>query len=165
LPEQLFAPSICAAAFLQTFLPRSRCRALALGESIPEQVSGACLSADVSGFTPLTESLGNSLGPQRGAEVLTTTINEIFESLIRQVHRFDGDVFGFAGDAITCWFADVDGSSPQASVQRAAACALAMQGEMQQFAAVLTPDGKTHCLSVKVGISHGSQRRLVGGTA
>ena len=152
-----------AAAFLQTFLPRSRCRALARGEAIPEQVSGACLFADISGFTPLTESLGNSLGPQQGAEVLTTIINDIFESLISQVYRFGGDVFGFAGDAITCWFAEPAPSDALFAMRCAAACALAMQGEMQQFAAVPTPDGKTHCLTMKVGISHGSQRRLLVG--
>ena len=161
-PRRLSGESV---QFLQTFLSRGRCRALASQQPISDQVSGACLFADISGFTPLTESLGNSLGAQRGAEALTSVINAIFEDLIGQVHLFGGDVIGFAGDAITCWFANGDAGSASATIYNAAMCACAMQAVMQQFAAVPTPDGKTHTLTMKVGLSYGAFRHLLVGVS
>jgi len=160
LSEQAPTAPAGTTAFLQTFLPRTRCRALATQQPIPSQVSGACLFADISGFTPLTESLGSSLGAQQGAEVLTGIINDVFERLIAQVYCFGGDVLGFAGDAITCWFAD---AVPAEAALTAAACAQAMQTEMQPFSAVPAPDGKTHALTMKVGLAHGPARWLVVG--
>ncbi len=148
--------------FIQSFLPRSRRLSLARGESLPEHDSGACLFADISGFTPLTESLGASLGPQQGAESLTAIINDIFEGLIAQVHAHGGDVLGFAGDAITVWFCSQDQDSLDSGV-RALSCAIAMQSEMARFAAIPTPDGKTHMLTMKIGLAHGLARRFTVG--
>ena len=59
---------------------------------------GAALFADISGFTPLTEELTRSLGPQRGAEELTHTINQVYDSIILELHRYGGSVISFAGD-------------------------------------------------------------------
>jgi class 3 adenylate cyclase len=95
---------------LATFLPRSRRLALANKVQIPERAAGVCLFADIAGFTSLAENLRTHLGPQRGAEIVASLINEIFSGLIKQVHSYGGDVMGFAGDAITCWFAEPDAS-------------------------------------------------------
>ena len=94
-----------SAHWVQTFLSRARCHALAEDVSLPEEETGTVLFVDISGFTPLTESLGQHLGARRGAEALTAVINQVFEVLIAQVHRYGGDVVGFAGDAMLCWFA------------------------------------------------------------
>src|SRR5204862_6880763 len=121
------------------------------------------LFADLSGFTPLTEALVRALGPQRGAEELTRQLNLVYDALIGQVENYRGTVIGFSGDAITCWFDDeqndpnVPPSNPEFAVSnlqspsdalyrttlpsplsslRALAAALAMQEEMQNFAAV-----------------------------
>jgi class 3 adenylate cyclase/tetratricopeptide (TPR) repeat protein len=151
-----------AAHLIQTFLPRSRCWALARGEALPEQSAGAYLFADISGFTPLTEALRSRLGPRQGAEALTTVINRVFEALIGQVHAYGGEVMGFAGDAMSVCF-DAAGSEPGATAGRALRCATAMQAEMGQFAALSTPDGQTLALSMKVGLAYGPARRLLVG--
>ena len=105
---------------LEAYIPGDRRRALAAGIAMPDRVRGAALFADISGFTALTETLANELGPQRGAEELTANLNRVFHALIDEVERFGGHVIYFSGDAITCWLDGDDGA-------RATACALAMQ--------------------------------------
>ena len=138
------------------YIPMDRRHALARGEDLPQQASGAALFADISGFTPLTAALSGELGRRRGAEEITRLINQVFTALIAEVHSYGGSVIGFSGDAITCWF---DGDA----AARATACALAMQEAMQQFTAVLTPSGSTISLSVKAAVAAGPVRRLLAG--
>ena len=49
------------------YIPADWRQALARGESLPEQAGGAALFADISGFTPLTEALAQTMGLRRGA--------------------------------------------------------------------------------------------------
>jgi len=59
---------------------------------------------DLSGFTPLTETLmkeGNE-----GAEELSTSLNNIFEPMVRLVYQNGGFIPYFAGDAFTGVFED-----------------------------------------------------------
>ena len=117
----------------QFYIPQDRRAAMASGRDLPENVEGAALFADISGFTPLTESLTDALGLRRGAEELPLYLNAIYDALIGEVDRFGGSVIGFAGDAITCWFdSSTSLGSPAAgkdisAVHRAVTCALAMQ--------------------------------------
>ncbi len=134
---------------LHTYLPQDRLRALARGETLPDRAHGSALFADISGFTPLTEKLTESLGTRRGIEELTLRINTVYDALIGEVDRFGGSVISFAGDAMTCWF-DASADAPSA---RAVMCAQAMQAAMQRF-----PD-----LSVKVAVSTGPVRRFAVG--
>ena len=134
---------------LLPYIPMDRRRAMAQGLALPDRTSGSALFADVSGFTPLTEALVNELGPQRGAEELTGYLNEVYDALIDELHRWGGSAIAFAGDAVTCWFDGDDG-------QRSAACALAMQEAMQAFSAVQTPAGSTVYIA-------GTLSRLDGG--
>ncbi len=69
------------------FLPQDRRRAIARAETLPDHTQGTALFADISGFTPLTESLTQSLGAQRGAEELTRQLNRVYAALISQVHH------------------------------------------------------------------------------
>src|SRR6266852_5844331 len=94
---------------LSAYLPMDRRQVLARKEALPERTSGSALFADISGFTPLTESLVNTL--------------------IAEVDRYHGSVIDFSGDAITCWF-DQDSAALLAT-----ACAFGMQQAMQPFAA------------------------------
>ena len=89
---------------LHTYLPQDRLRALARGETLPDRTTGSALFADISGFTPLTEGLRDSLGPRRGAEELTKHLDTVYTALITEIERYGGSVIGFAGDAVTCWF-------------------------------------------------------------
>lgn len=139
-----------------SFIPIDRRFALARGETLPDRTSGTTLFADISGFTPLTETMLKELGRQRGAEELNRQLNLVYTALIAQLHQYQGSVIGFAGDAITCWLDGDDG-------HRAVACALAMQRAMEPFTAVTTPTGTTIPLAIKIGIAGGAARRFVVG--
>jgi adenylate cyclase len=164
---------------LYAYIPTDRRLALAQGRVLPEHTTGAGLFADISGFTPLTEALVRALGPQRGAEELPRWLNRIYDALIAEVERYGGSVIGFSGDAITCWF---DGSeeilfkrgedetveaipAPRLTPAslRAAACAVAMQQTMQQFAQVDVPGAGAVSLAIKVVVAAGPVRRFVVG--
>ena len=148
------------------YIPMDRRQAMAQGKSLPEYVQGAALFADVSGFTMLTESLANELGLQRGAEEIIRHLNRVYSVLVDEVHRYGGCVITFSGDAITCWFDDLDlmgDQRPGSSAERAIACALAMQKGMLQFAAIMTPAGVTIALAIKVAVTVGPARRFLVG--
>ncbi|KAG2385747.1 hypothetical protein C9374_002896 [Naegleria lovaniensis] len=59
------------------------------------------LMLDVSGFTPLTETLSKE---PNGAELLTKYMNNYFTTLISYIYEFGGDVEKFSGDALICQF-------------------------------------------------------------
>ena len=102
------------------YIPQDRRAALAAGNDLPENVEGAALFADISGFTPLTEALVETLGLRRGAEELPLYLNAIYDALIGEVDRFGGSVIGFAGDAITCWFDEPRPHAGEPAARRAA---------------------------------------------
>jgi class 3 adenylate cyclase/tetratricopeptide (TPR) repeat protein len=139
-----------------TYLPIDRCYAIFQGKDLPGRTQGATLFADISGFTPLTESLLRVAGPGRGAEELTHQLNQVYESLIPEVHRYGGSVIMFGGDAIICWFDGDHGF-------RAVACALAMQQAILRFASTTTPSGVVVSLAMKATIATGPARRLLVG--
>ena len=141
---------------LSVYIPTDRRHALALDKALPDRMHGAALFADISGFTPLAESLVRALGPHRGAEELTRHLNLVYDALIAVADRFRGSVVTFAGDAITCWF---DGDSGR----RATACALELQQAMVQFAHLALPCGGTVGLTLKVAVAAGTVRRFVVG--
>ena len=158
------------------YVPEDRRIALAGGLELPEHTAGAALFADVSGFTPLTEALVESLGPQRGAEELSRWLNLIYDALIAEIEHYRGSVITFSGDGITCWFDDEspkteDLESATASGKsaadpaslRATACALAMQQAMQYFKKVDVPESGTVELAIKIAVAIGPVRRFVVG--
>ena len=113
----------------QAYLPGDRRRALARGESLPQQTTGSALFVDISGFTPLTEALAAELGGRRGAEELTATLDRVFSALLERLHVWRGSVIYFSGDAVTAW---LDGDDGLAAV----ACALEMQTVMDDVGLV-----------------------------
>jgi len=160
---------------LRVYIPMDRQQALARGRPLPDRTSGAALFADISGFTPLTEALTRALGPLRGAEELTHQLDRVYDALVAEVDRYGGSVIGFAGDAITCWFADRDAGretqedgEPPACLSlpaslRATACALAMQQAMKQFSTVELISGETVSLAMKASVASGPARRFLVG--
>lgn len=142
--------------FPSAYLASDRRQAMAQNLELPQQAVGAALIADISGFTPLTESLALALGPQRGAEELTRYLDLVYDALIGQVDRYRGAVIGFSGDAITCWFDGDDG-------RRATAAALGMQRAMSDFAALPMPNGGHVSLALKCGVATGKVLRFVVG--
>jgi class 3 adenylate cyclase/tetratricopeptide (TPR) repeat protein len=158
---------------LAAYIPIDRCFALARGAALPGQDSGSVLFADLSGFTPLSNTLARELGPQRGAEELSRQLNSIYSALIAQVKQFHGAGVAVAGGAITSWFwerLELPGAGEPAeapaganAVDRAAACALQMQRIMAGFASVQTPGGAAVALAIKVVVTYGTVRRFVVG--
>jgi class 3 adenylate cyclase/predicted ATPase len=158
---------------LSTYIPQDRLRALARGETLPSRTSGSALFVDISGFTALTESLHQALGPRRGAEELTRRIEGVYSGLITQIELFGGNVIGFAGDSMLCWFDDdlslvADGELLGSYIQplaayRALACGVALQRAMRAFANIVLPDRSTTALTLKVAIATGTARRFVVG--
>jgi adenylate cyclase len=152
---------------LAPYIPIDRLLALARGQELPDRANGAVLFADISGFTPLTEALAQELGPRRGAEELTHHLNAIYDALISEVHRFQGSVIGFSGDAITCWFDSppvqagqvLSPGIEQASL-RAATCGLAIQQAMDHFVKITTPSGAAIALAIKEAVAAGPARRF-----
>lgn len=150
---------------LYAYIPTDRRIAIAQGRDLPDQTSGAALFADISGFTALTESLVRTLGPQRGAEELTRSLNQIHAALLAETENYRGSVIGFSGDAITCWFDEQAATSRDQSsaVFRATACALAIQRTMQQFSRVAIPGAGDVSLAIKVVVTAGPARRFLVG--
>ncbi|HSH05738.1 MAG TPA: AAA family ATPase [Anaerolineae bacterium] len=139
-----------------SFIPYDRRLTIPTNTPIPPHTLGTALFADISGFTPLTETLAHELGDKRGAEALTAQLNRVYTPLIAHIHQFGGAVLGFAGDAITCWFANDPGPA-------AAQCALALQHTMSSLGHVTTPAGTTLPLAIKVALAYGPlQRYLLG---
>jgi adenylate cyclase len=140
----------------EAYLARDRRWALADRIEMPDRVRGAGLFADISGFTPLTEALANEFGSQRGSEELTANLDRVFHAVIAEVDAFGGEVIYFSGDAITCWLDGDDGL-------RATAAAIAIQAAMERVGTIVTPNGTTVRLAVKVAVAVGAARRFVVG--
>eukprot|EP01133_Synstelium_polycarpum_P006580 gene6580-7636_t len=119
-----------------------------------ENYSSCVLFADISGFTSLTERLGNH--GKEGVELLTRNLNRYFEMLIKIVRGYGGDVVKFAGDAVlTHW--PTHGELIN-RVRIACECALALQTQLHNFP---VPGG---FLTLHIGIGCGNISGLyVGG--
>jgi hypothetical protein len=108
---------------------------------------GCVLISDISGFTPLTESLvhtdavdasAKTQKQRTGANRLVAIINSIFSRLINVVRAHGGDVLKFAGDALlSVWRASNDSlEERRRCVQVAAMASLAMNEAMRDFTAM-----------------------------
>ena len=154
---------------LSAYLPQDRIRALAQGQSLPDRAHGTALFADISGFTSLTESLREVLGPRRGAEELSRRLEAVYTALIAEIERHGGSVIDFAGDSLLCWFDASLGETGDLAYPisptplLAAACGLALQRAMRAFARIPLPNQESIALHIKVAITSGPARRFVAG--
>jgi class 3 adenylate cyclase/predicted ATPase len=116
-------------------------------------VQGVFLFGDVSGFTPLSESLKRQEG---GAERVAEIINELFSELVRELFDHGGTLLKFGGDALLGLFpAQSDAEMAQGALRAAqAATAMLRVMEQEQFAAI-EAGGETRALKIKCGISAG----------
>ena len=76
---------------------------------------GTLLSADISGFTALSERLA-VLG-KAGAEELTDLLNHCFDGMIAASARYGGDVLKFGGDALLIFYSRPAAARPPRSVR------------------------------------------------
>jgi class 3 adenylate cyclase/tetratricopeptide (TPR) repeat protein len=127
---------------LAAFVPRL---AVELGrEPVPSwtSVNGSMLSADISGFTALSEKLAGK--GKAGAEEITALINTCFTALIESAYRYGGEVIKFGGDALLILFR---GDHHE---RRAADAGLLMQRALHS-----SPAAKRAHLTMTVGIAAG----------
>lgn len=127
---------------LSAFVPRL---AVELGRGpVPSwtSVEGSMLSADISGFTALSEKLAGK--GKAGAEEITSLINTCFTALIESAYRYGGEVIKFGGDALLILFR---GDHHE---RRAADAGLLMQRALHS-----SPAAKRANLTMTVGIAAG----------
>ena len=106
---------------------------------------GTLASADVSGFTALSERLASR--GRRGAEDLTDLLNTCFDGVIGAALAYGGDVLKFGGDAVLVWF---EGERHE---ERAVAACLAMREHVA--VPLADPDGHPIRLGISIGAHTG----------
>ncbi len=139
------------------YLPSDRLRALLNGTELQQNAQGSALFADISGFTAITERLREILGARRGAEELARHLNRVYDALVAEVDRYGGSIMGFAGDAITCWFAG------DTATLNATACGFALLAAMHDVGQIMLPNSEALLLGLKVIITTGTTKRFVVG--
>lgn len=97
------------------------------------KVSGALLLSDISGFTPMSESLAKE--GKKGTEELTYILNNYFGRMLKIIQKHNGDVIKFGGDALLIGFYDNPGEKD------VKACASEMMAEMEKFKQIKTCAG------------------------
>lgn len=112
-----------------------------------DQRVGTLVSADISGFTALSERLATR--GREGAEMLSALICECFEGMIEICARKGGDILKFGGDSLLVWF------EGERNVERACRASVDMRRALSRQRR--TPDGKRLRLSVSIGVHHGQQ--------
>lgn len=105
-------------------------------------IDGSMLSADISGFTALSEKLADR--GKAGAEMITSLLNICFTELIDQAYDYGGEVIKFGGDALLILFRGEN------HIRRVAAAGLAMQEALRT-----SPSAKRAELTMTVGASEG----------
>lgn len=111
----------------------------------------AVLFADVSGFTPLTEALGQR--GSEGPEELTRLLNRYFSWMIAFAEAEGGEVVKFGGDSLIVVYAATDEPLSWAT-RRAKQAADNMQAAMGEFGVLESSVGLVS-LKLKVGIGAG----------
>ncbi len=116
-----------------------------------ERVDGSMLSADISGFTALSERLAGK--GRAGAEELNQLMSACFTALIDAAYRFGGEVIKFGGDALLVLYRGADHE------RRATDAGLEMQEALNTSAAA-----KRAQLTMTVGIADGPFDAFLVGT-
>ncbi|MBE2222143.1 MAG: tetratricopeptide repeat protein [Anaerolineae bacterium] len=114
--------------------------------------SASILFIDISGFTPLTESLFQH--GHQGAEILSALLSDVFGEMVCQVYARQGFITMFAGDG---FFAVFPGDSAE-TADRAWETAVSIQKHFRSargaFSIYVTPYGQFE-MGVKIGMSVG----------
>ena len=116
------------------------------GDARAVESAGSLVSADISGFTSLSERLASK--GRIGAEELILLISGCFEGLIGIAQRFGGDVLKFRGDALLLFF---DGAGHE---ERATRAASAMQWFIETTGSTMSSVGPVE-LGMATGIYSG----------
>ncbi|MBK8987965.1 MAG: tetratricopeptide repeat protein [Chloroflexi bacterium] len=135
-------------------LLRERLATLVQPDQAPdERKRVTVLFADMSGYTALSENLD--------PEDVAAIMNQLFEAVTAEIHRFGGTIDKYSGDAVMALF-----GAPQAlenHEEMAARAALAMQTVITNFSAALEQE-RGFSLRMRIGLNTGEVLAgLVGG--
>ncbi|MBN1219948.1 MAG: tetratricopeptide repeat protein [Anaerolineae bacterium] len=120
-------------------------------EAVVERFPAAVLFADISGFTPLTEALGQK--GAEGPEELIRLLNRYFSWMIAFIEVEGGDVVKFGGDALIAVFPALDENLGIAT-RRARQAAESMQSAMDEFSVMESSVGLVS-LAMRIAIGAG----------
>ena len=127
---------------LAAFVPRLAPELDVHGAPSWTSIDGSMLSADISGFTALSERLAGK--GKAGAEEVTELVNKCFTALIAAAYEYGGEVLKFGGDALLVLFrGDTHG-------RRAVDAGLSMQHALHSAGAA-----KRARLTMTVGVASG----------
>lgn len=124
-----------------------------------QQFNTVILFADISGFTALSEALGEQ--GQTGTEELTTLLNSYFQPMIDLIQSYGGIIGKFGGDSITALFRYTK-RTQTTTTRRATRCALMMQSRMSHYTTMQTSAG-TFSLTIRIGLAMGPVRCAIVG--
>jgi len=142
LPHRRFCAS-CGAALTSRYAAPAEQSALAVDPALltaAENRVATILKADLSGFTAMSEVLGDP-------ELIAQIMNQVFEPLVDCVRRHEGYIDNYAGDMIIAFFGAP--TAVEAGVERAVRTAL----EMRDAVAALNERNISH--GVDLGVSTG----------
>ncbi|KAJ3408585.1 hypothetical protein HDV05_004937 [Chytridiales sp. JEL 0842] len=109
--------------------------ALHAGNAFVEEEFMTVVMYDISGYSSITADLSN-LG-KLSSEVITSTVNSFFKTLINVIHSYGGDIVKFLGDALLVSFAKSRNDEPvNEIIERAVTCSI----HIIQYHATLTID-------------------------
>lgn len=129
-------------AALESLVPKIAVELAAEAGNRHVSIDGSMLSADISGFTALSERLADK--GKAGAEEITSLISRCFTALIDEAYTYGGEVLKFGGDALLVLFRGDDHEL------RVAAASVAMQDALAKSSAA-----KYARLTMTVGASEG----------
>ncbi len=89
---------------MHSYLPQDWSRVLLSREELPDRTHWTALFADIIRLYPMTKKTDHRTRPRRGAEELSSGLNQIYDVLIGVLESYGSNVIGFARNAITCWF-------------------------------------------------------------
>lgn len=119
--------------------------------SLHASIEGSMLSADISGFTSLSERQSGK--GKAGAEELAEIISSCFSDLIDAAYAFDGEIIKFGGDALLVLFRG------DAHPRRSAGAGLAMQRALLSSSAA-----RRAKLTMTVGVAEGPFDTFLAGS-
>ncbi|MDF1666576.1 MAG: adenylate/guanylate cyclase domain-containing protein, partial [Planctomycetota bacterium] len=141
---------------LSSYIAVDRRIALIGSKDLASKSPGTTLFVDISGYTKLTEAFVTEHGTLQGADRMTHWLNQVYDCLIEQIHRFGGSVVGFSGDAMTCWLNDDSGI-------RACAAAVAMRRAIVLLSKECLKEENVGDIGIKVSLASGVGQRLCVG--
>ena len=127
---------------LWPFVPRLSAELSTRAGSHWTQIDGSLLSADISGFTALSERL--AARGKAGAEDLRELINASFATLIDATYQCGGEVLKFRGDALLVLFRGADHATRSTTA-----------GQLMQYGLRATAKARNARLSMTVAVAGG----------